>query len=208
MPDTRTLAADSAVDRIFGPVIQRQTWINTLYLLISFPLGVVYFVLLMTVFSLGVGLIPVFVGLFVVLFGFMMTDSLAELERVVMNTMLGTAIPARHAPPPVTGNLFRRIGATVSRPGTFKRFIYLWVRFPMGITSLVLVCVFIPMSLAMLTAPLTYTFIPFNIGSARIETFDEAIYMCCFGAVMTLASVHVLNSWTSVCRRFGQAMLS
>src|ERR1039457_6611432 len=49
MPDTRTLAADSAIDRIFGPVIQVQTWINTLYLLISFPLGVVYFVALVTI---------------------------------------------------------------------------------------------------------------------------------------------------------------
>jgi hypothetical protein len=208
MPDTRTLAADSAIDRIFGPVIQRQTWINTLYLLISFPLGVVYFVALVTVFSTGLGLIAIFVGFFVIWFGFMMTDALAELERVVMNAMLGTAIPARPLANTVTGNVFRRMAAAVSRPGTFRRLIYLWVRFPMGIASFTLVCVFIPMSLAMLTAPLTYTFIPFNIGSARIETFDEAIYLCCFGAVMTLASVHVLNSWTSVCRRFGQAMLS
>ena len=208
MPDTRTLAADSAIDRIFGPVIQRQTWVNTLYLLISFPLGVVYFVLLVTVFCFGLGLTPVFVGLFVILFGFMMTDALAELERVVMNTMLNTAIPGRPLAPVATGNVLRRIAAAVTRPGTFKRFIYLFLRFPMGIASLVLVCVFIPMSLALLSAPLTYTFIPFNIGSARIETFDESIYLCCVGAVMTLASVHVLNSWTSVCRRLGQAMLA
>lgn len=208
MSDTRTLAADSAIDRIFGPVIQRQTWINTLYLLISFPLGVVYFVALVTVFSFGLSLIPVFVGLFVILFGFMMTDALAELERVVMNAMLGAAIPARPRATPVTGNVFRQIAAAVSRPGAFKRVIYLWARFPMGITSLVLVCIFIPMSLAMLTAPLTYTFIPIHFGWSRVETFDEAIYLCCFGAVMTLASVHVLNSWTSVCRRFGQAMLA
>jgi Putative sensor len=208
MPDTRTLAADSAIDRIFGPVIQAQTWINTLYLLISFPLGVVYFVALVTIFCLGLGLIPVFAGLFVIWFGFMMSDALAELERVVMNAMLGAAIPPRAPAPLVTGNVFRRMAAAVARPGTFKRWIYLWMCFPMGIASFVLVCIFIPMSLALLTAPLTYTFIPFNIGTARIETFDEAIYLCCFGAVLALASVHVLNSWTAVCRRFGRAMLA
>src|SRR6266581_3128045 len=98
MPDTRTLVADSAIDRIFGPMIQSQTWINILYLLISFPLGIVYFVALVTIFSLGLGLIPVFIGLFVIWFGFMAVDAFGELERVVMNTMLGAAIPLR--PPP------------------------------------------------------------------------------------------------------------
>jgi hypothetical protein len=207
MPETRTLAADSAIDRIFGPMIQPQTWINILYLLISFPLGIVYFVVLVTVFSLGLGLIAIFIGLFVIWFGFMAIDALAELERVAMNTMLRAAIPPRPPAPPVTGSVFKQMAAAVTRPGTFKRLIYLVACFPMGIISFVLVCVFIPLSLGLLTAPLTYTFIPITFGWSRVETFDEAIYLCCFGAVLALASVHVLNSWTFVCRRFGQAML-
>ena len=208
MPDTRTLVADSAIDRIFGPMIQAQTWLNVLYLLFSFPLGLIYFVAIVTVFSLAVGLTPVFAGLFVLWFGFMMTDAFGELERGVLNVMLGAGIPPRPPAPEVTGSVFRKIGAAASRPGSFKRLLYLWVRFPMGILSFILVCVFIPLSIGLLTAPLTYTFLPIQVGWSRIETFDEAIYVCCFGAVLALASVHVLNRWTSVCRRFGRAMLS
>ena len=208
MPETRTYAADSAIDRIFGPIIQAQTWLNVLYLIMSFPLGIIYFVALVTIFSVAVGTIPIFVGLFVLWFGFMVTDALAELERMTLNATLGAAIPPRQPAQPVVGNVFRKIGAAAGRSGSFKRLIYLWIRFPMGITSFILVCVFIPLSLGLLTAPLTYTFIPIQVGWSRIENFDEAIYVCCFGAVLALASVHVLNSWAAVCRRFGQAMLS
>ena len=39
----------------FGPVLERQTYRHALYLLISFPLGIVYFVTLIAGLSAGVG---------------------------------------------------------------------------------------------------------------------------------------------------------
>ncbi len=210
MPTTHTgvVEGDSAIDRIFGPVIQPQTWINVLYLLVSFPLGILYFVLQVAVFSVGMGLLPIMVGLFVLWFGFLAADILGEVERTVMNTMLGAAIPGRPPAPPVPGNVFRQMFAAMSRPGTWKRIIYLFIRFPMGIMSFVFAVTLISVSLGLLTLPFTYNILPFTVGTTRIETFDEAIYCCCFGAVFTLVSVHVLNSWTLVCKRLGQAMLS
>ncbi len=207
MTDTRTLAADSAIDRIFGPVIQAQTWINMLYLLISFPLGVAYFVVLVTMFSAGMGMAVIVVGLFILWFALMAADVLSELDRTVINTLLGAGIPPRAPAAPVTGGLSEQMLATAKRPGTLKRVIYLFVRFPLGLVSFVLVMVLIPLSIGFLTAPLTYPFIPIQVGFSTVETFDEAIYLCCFGAVFTLVSVHVLNSWTAMCRRFATAML-
>lgn len=207
MTDTRTLQPDSAIDRIFGPVIQAQTWINMVYLLASFPLGVAYFVILTTVFSTGFGFLPVFVGLFVLWAGLIVADVLSDLDRTVANTLLGAGIPKRPAVSRATGSVFAKMLATVRRPGTLKRLAYLFVRFPMGILSLVLVVTLLPMSVILLTLPLTYTILPVTVGMSRVETFDEAIYLCCFGAVFTLLSVHALNSWAAVCRRFAQAML-
>ena len=208
MTDIRTLTADSAVDRIFGPIIQPQTWINILYLLASFPLGVAYFVLLVTLFSLGVGLLPIFVGLFVLWAGVLVSDVLANIDRIAANMMLGAAIPARTPVPQARGSLFEQMKAVFTRPGTLKRILYLFVRFPMGVLSLVLVCTLLPLSVALLTLPLTYSIVPVTVGFSRVETFDEAIYLCCFGAVFTLITVHTLNSWAGVCRRFAQAMLA
>ena len=208
MTDTRTLAADSAIDRIFGPVIQAQTWINMLYLLISFPLGVAYFVVLVTMLSAGVGMAVIVVGFFILWFGLMAADVLSELDRTVINTMLGAGIPPRAQAPPVSGSLHEHMLATAKRPGTIRRVIYLFLRFPLGLAGFILVMVLIPLSVVFLTAPLTYPFIPIQIGNSTVETFDQAIYLCCFGAVFTLVSVHLINSWTAMCRRFAKAMLA
>jgi hypothetical protein len=207
MTDTHILPADSAIDRIFGPVIQARTWINMVYLLASFPLGVAYFVILTTVFSTGFGLLPVFVGLFVLWFGLIACDILSELDRTVANALLGAGIPKRRAAPPAGGGVFAQMLAAARRPGTIQRVVYLFLRFPMGILSLVLVTTLLPVSVLLLTVPLTYTILPITVGMSRVETFDEAIFLCCFGAVFTLLSVHALNSWAGVCRRFAQAML-
>jgi hypothetical protein len=208
MTDTRTLAADSAIDRIFGPVIQAQTWINMLYLLISFPLGVAYFVVLVTMLSAGVGMAVIVVGFFILWFGLMAADVLSELDRTVINTMLGTGIPPRAQATAVGGPLHKHMLATAKRPGTIRRVIYLFLRFPLGVAGFILVMVLIPLSVVFLTAPLTYSFIPIQIGVSTVETFDQAIYICCFGAVFTLVSVHLINSWTAVCRRFAKTMLT
>jgi len=207
MTVTRTLHADSAIDRIFGPVIQPQTWINMLYLLISFPLGVATFVVLVTMFSAGFGLLPVFVGVFILWFALLVVNVLSDLYRSLVNATLGTDIPARAPAAQISGSVFQRMMATVKQPGTLKRVVYLFVMFPIGIVSLVLVMTLLPLSVMLLTLPLTYTFLGVTVGMSRVTTFDEAIYLCCFGAVFTLLSVHVLNSWAAVCRRFARSML-
>jgi hypothetical protein len=97
--------------------------------------------------------------------------------------------------------------AAAKRPGNLKRILYLFLRFPLGLASFILVAVLIPLSAGFLTLPLTYSFLPVNVLATRVETFDQAIYFCCFGAVFSLVTVHVLNSWTLMCRRFAQAML-
>jgi hypothetical protein len=208
MTDTRALSSDSAIDRIFGPVIHPQTWLNMVYLLVSFPLGITYFIILVMVFSTGLSLVPVFVGLFVLWFGLIASDVMADLDRMVANGLLGAGIPARRAAPPAAGSVFERMLAAVRRPGTMKRMAYLLLQLPMGILSFTFVTVLLPLSVILLTLPLTYTLVPVTVfGTSRIETFDEAIYLCCFGAVFTLLSVHALNSWSGLCRRFAQLML-
>lgn len=208
MTDTRTIETDSAIDRIFGPVAQAQTWINILYLLISFPVGVAYFVVLVTLLSTGFSLLPVFVGLFVLWAALLTCDVLGDVDRAILNTMLAAAIPPRPAAPLPPAGVFQRMLATAKRPGTLKRLAYLSLRMPMGILSLILVTVLLPLSVGLLTLPFTYSIVPVTVGTMPVETFDEAIYLCCAGAVFTLLSVHVLNSWAGVCRRFGRTMLS
>ncbi|HLJ45005.1 MAG TPA: sensor domain-containing protein [Bryobacteraceae bacterium] len=206
MTDTHAIP-DSAIDRIFGPIIQRQTWLNVAYLLLSFPLGVAYFVVLTTLICTGFATLAVYGGFFVLLAALAVARMFGNLDRILANGFLDASIPAP-AVQPRSGNVFRRLGALLGSPATWKRLIYLYVRFALGLCSLILVCVLIPLSLGLLTLPLTYQLVPINVGMRQVETFDEAIFFCCFGAIFLLLSVHVLNGWTAMCRRFAQRMLT
>ena len=206
MTDTHAIP-DSAIDRIFGPVIQRQTWLNVAYLLLSFPLGVAYFVVLTTLICTGFGLLMVYVGFFVLAGALLMVRVFANLDRVLANGFLDAGIPAPTADPQ-TGNIFHRLGMLMRSQSTWKSLIYLYVRFGLGIGSLTMVMVLLPLSLGLLTLPLTYQFFPIQVAMRPVTNFDEAIFFCCFGAIFLLLSVHVLNGWTAMCRRLAQRMLT
>jgi len=72
----------------FGVITRSTTWKSVGYLLLSFPLGIFYFVFLVTGFSLGFGLlitlmgIPILVGMIAASYG------LGEFEREVSNQLL------------------------------------------------------------------------------------------------------------------------
>ncbi len=54
---------DSAIVRFFGVVRRPETWLGILFDWLAFPLGLFYFVFLVTGLSLGVGLVVVWVGI-------------------------------------------------------------------------------------------------------------------------------------------------
>ena len=57
----------SLLGNIFGVFIQLQTYLNILYLLLAFPLGLGYFVFLVTGLALGLGLFITWFGIVILL---------------------------------------------------------------------------------------------------------------------------------------------
>ena len=78
----------------FDVVTKPQTWRNVGYLLLAFPLGIFYFVFLVTGLSLGFGLfitlmgIPILVGVLAAAYG------MGEFERATTNLLLDQDTPA------------------------------------------------------------------------------------------------------------------
>ena len=77
----------------FDVIVKPQTWRNVGYLLLSFPLGIFYFVFLVTGLALGFGLsitllgIPLLIGVLAAAYG------LGEFERTTTNLLLDQATP-------------------------------------------------------------------------------------------------------------------
>ena len=115
----------------FDVIVKPQTWRNVAYLLLAFPLGIFYFVFLVTGLSLGVGLfitllgIPILVGVLASAYG------MGEFERLITNMMLDQDTQPSHRLA-VSGGLWEKVKALVGSSETWKRVFYLFLEFPFG----------------------------------------------------------------------------
>jgi hypothetical protein len=201
------MPAQSTIDRIFGTVIEAQTWRNLLYLFLSFPLGLIYFVTVVVLLSVGTGLIVIVVGIPILIVTFALIRAYVAAERVLLRALLDAVVPAPmplHRP---TG-LVDRMMSYLSDSQLWKGLVYLLVHFVFGVASFALVMALIPASVGLLLAPLTYTLIPLNVLMTRIDSFDQAVLCCSAGAILGLLSLHLVNLWAGLWKRVGVALLT
>jgi len=206
MTGINILEPPSAVDRIFGAVVEAQTWRNVLYLALAFPLGLVYFVFTVTGISVGAGLAIIAVGIPILVFTLMTVGLFGRLERMLLRGLLGARIrePRPFVAPP---GILEALKAYLRRAETWKTVIYSLVHFPFGVVAFGLVMAFMPASLVLLVTPLTYTLLPVNICDIRVISLDQAVLCSSIGAILLLVGLHVMNGWAMLWKRVGGALL-
>ena len=203
--------------KFFGVVVRGQTYINIAYLFLAFPLGLFYFIFLVTGISLGISLAILWVGLFILLGTYAAWYALAAFERQMAITMLHEDIP-----PMIQANLsgmslWQRFRHTLPIPVTWKALAYLFARFPLGIFSFTVVVTLAALSTGLIAAPLYYSFIHPQVGVVWdgwnwgslwvIDSLDKALICSLVGVLLGVASLHVMNwlAWTY--GKFARVML-
>ncbi|MGD0998741.1 MAG: sensor domain-containing protein, partial [Thermoleophilia bacterium] len=76
--------------RFFGIVVRPQSWLNLLYLGLAFPLGLFYFVFLTVCLSVGISLVIIWVGIFILGLTAACWWAFAAFERSLADGLLGT----------------------------------------------------------------------------------------------------------------------
>lgn len=196
---------------VFGLIFDPQTYKSLLYLAMSFPLGLGYFLFLIIGFSLGAGLAVIGIGipiLVAVLFG---SVALIAFERRLANALLDADIPEGEYPVPPGASVLRRLQVRVLNASTVKGIIYLFARFPFGIGALVMSVLSIALPLALITAPLMYRTQDVNIelmGNRHIDTFPEAIFAALVGIALLPVMLFLTRLMVDVWRSFTVEMLS
>ncbi len=126
---------------------ERQTYLDILYLLAAFPLGIVYFVFLITGLSVGFATLIIWIGA-VILVGMMVAWSgLAGFERALAWRWLGVSITTPPPLPAASATRWQRIIARFRDPMTWTTLLYLLLKFPFGIISFSLTLVLLVASL-------------------------------------------------------------
>jgi hypothetical protein len=200
------------LSKFFGVVLRGQTYLNLVYLLLAFPLGIFYFILLVTGFTLGLGLLIIWIGVFVLAGMFAAWWVCAVFERWLAIGLLHEAIPPMSRGPADKPGAWEQIKAHLANPVTWKSLLFLLAKFPLGIFSFILLVTLLGIVLVFMAAPVFMPFFPVQVmlwGDMVwvADTLQESILAFFIGVALLFPSLHVLNALAWVSGRFAHVML-
>jgi two-component system, OmpR family, phosphate regulon sensor histidine kinase PhoR len=142
--------------RFLHVIIERRSYTNLLYLLMTFPLGLFYFIFLATLLSVGVGTAVLGVGLILLWLAVVCWWGFAAFERYLLIWWTGVDIPPMYDTTYRYPTFQGRALAHIRNPTTWKSLAYLMVEMPFGILSFVLLLVLLSFSLGVMLYPVAY----------------------------------------------------
>jgi Putative sensor len=176
------------------PLVTRRGGTILLYHLLGLPLGVAYFVWLVTGFSTGLGLLVTLIGIPLLTLVLASVRPLAAAERALANELLGAGIPGAPLAPTGSGWM-GRLKAYWTDARTWRGVAFLFLRFPAGLASFIVATVSYGVALTLLAAPLLATLDGdgLDIGTWDIDGVLEGLALMPLGAVALIAA-----GWISV----------
>jgi len=187
-------------------VAKGQTWLNVAYLLIGFPLGLAYFVVLIVGISLGVALAVLVVGLGILLATLGAWRAMAAIERGLARGLLGVPIPH----PPADRRdlpLVERVTRWLRDPVTWKSLMFVALKFPLGLASFCAVVVLGGFALVLLCAPVIVIWTPVTIFGWIVTSWTEALPLFVAGVPAILLVLHLCNGLAWLWALFARVML-
>ena len=209
----------------FGVVADPQSYLNILYVLLSFPLGIAYFVFLVTGISLGLGLAIIWVGVPILVLVLAGSWALCQLERLLAIGLLKEDIPAmvrrddrseqledgRPSLGPEERLLigaWRRLKAHLADRLTWTGIFYLLLKFPVGVASFTIVVSLIAVSFALMGTPFYYWVDDgIDMGIWQVDALWEALILALIGVPAAFISLHIMNGVAYLSGRLARVIL-
>ncbi len=175
---------------------------NLLYLLLSLPLGILYFVILITGFSLGAGLAITIIGIPILVAMIFVTYIMGDLDRRMTSLFLGVQIAKPEARPSEKDGAGAILVAQLKSLQFWKELGYLLLKLPLGIISFTIAITFVSLSLALIATPFIITYFPdvqVMVGNGiLIDTMQEAVVTSVAGLVISAVSILIVNGFAKV----------
>jgi signal transduction histidine kinase len=182
-----------------------QTWLNVAYLLIAFPTGLAYFIVLVVGIALGVSLAVIVVGLGILLAVLAAWRGFAAIERALARALLGIPIARpvdRRELPPV-----ERVARWLRDPVTWKSLIFVALKFPLGLVSFGIVVCLGFFALVLTFAPLIVLGTPVTVFGWIVEEPLKALPLTVAGVLACLLLLNLSNGLAWLWALFARVML-
>lgn len=127
------------------------------YVMLSFPLGFLYFVFIVAGLALSIALLPFFIGLPVLLGMFSAAFAIAGYERSLAYDVLGIVEyePDAAETEAKTG-FFQRVKRAVTDPASYLNILFCLLKLPIGIINFVVTVVLVLFSICLIAMPGVY----------------------------------------------------
>jgi succinate dehydrogenase/fumarate reductase cytochrome b subunit len=214
--DNNGLSFPVLMEKFFRVMGSGQAYLNFFYLLISFPLGIFYFVFLITGLSLGFPLLIIWIGVPILLLVGAGWWLLAAFERQMAIHWLKEDIPPMTKPSTEGVDLWTRFKDYFLNPVTWKSLLYLFLKFPLGIFSFVVLITLVSFTVSFLSIPVLYTsfsaFTPeidFGAGSIwYVDSMNDALLVTVIGVFLWPVTLHALNGVAWLHAKLAKNLLS
>jgi hypothetical protein len=203
-------SSSSFLKRYIGVVAHEETYLNLIYLLLAFPLSVVYFVFLVTGLSLGIGTLIIWIGIPILLAVLAASWGLAFFERMLAEVLLREDIPPMSREEDADQSAWERLKTHLGNRVTWTSLVYLFLKFPVATIFFVIAVTLIATSVAMLVMPFTYKLMnyPDWWGIWQIDSLGEALIATVLALVVVgPISLHITNFLARVSGAFARVML-
>jgi hypothetical protein len=200
--------SSNPVRGIFGILAWPRTYLNLIYLLIGFPLGLMYFVFYVVGGSLGVGLSILGIGLVILFLLILAAWAFALFERILANALLGADVPSPGRTAIEEGG-WPWVKSVLGNPVTWKGLAFQLLKFPLGLASWVVTIVVIAVVGGFIAAPAVVHF----GGTIQIDpwwvadTQREAWIATALGLAAVIPALHLLNGLAHLWALFARVML-
>jgi signal transduction histidine kinase len=186
------------IARLARDLLAPRTYTRIAYLLLAGVFGLVWFVFLVTVLSLGVGLAVTLIGIPILIAAVYAWGWLAEIERNTISALTGRVIASPYRPLP-EGGWWERLRARLADPATWKDLTFLFLQFPFGLLSFIVATTVLSLGLGNLTLPLWYWAVPDGtdwalFGSLDVDQLGEALALVPLGALVLFVGIPALGA--------------
>ncbi len=110
--------------RILRAPIEARTWKETLYLLLSLPVGIITFTVIVTGFSTGLGMLITLLGIPVLIATMYVSRWMGAAERARARGLLGLTVPAAYRPNPSDVPWWRAQWERLKDPAAWREIAY------------------------------------------------------------------------------------
>jgi two-component system phosphate regulon sensor histidine kinase PhoR len=201
-PAPTSVLADR-IRRFLHVLVQPRSYLNALYMLTAFPLGLTYFLVLVTGAVSGAFLSIVGIGFLILLTTLVAAWGFAIFERELVIGLLGINVPPLSLPDPELVSPWWMLVRHLRQPATWRSLVYLILKLPFGIFASVLSgLLLVPSVLGIL-----YPFVKINLDGPSPQIVPMLIFPGAFGFVGLALSFHVLNVVGRAWGRFAGGML-